>query len=61
MYLSCAACAGVLLNRAAREDVTLLAGLAGGSLANLSALLGSSSILHRYGLGDGAAKAPRFK
>lgn len=50
MCLSCAAGAGILLDRTGREEVVLLAGHAGGSLANLSALLVSFSILYVYRL-----------
>lgn len=60
MYLSCVGCAGVLLDRAAREEVTHLAGNAGGSPASLSALLGSFSIPYRNRLGD-VARTHRFK
>lgn len=60
MYLSCMECAGVLLDKAAREEVIHLAGHAGGSSASLSALPGSFSIPNRYRLGD-VARTHRFK
>lgn len=48
------------MDRAVKE-IILLAGCAGGSLANLSVLLGSFSVLYRYGLRDDVARAVRFK
>lgn len=53
-------CAGILLDRAAREKVIHLADHAGGSSASLSTLLGSFSIPDRNGLGD-VTRTDRFK